>query len=238
MPRCNKGTRRNKKSGLCENRAKKNETNKTNVHTNTIKMSKRLQSLQETYASYKQRYLSDNDTTIIDMLEDVARKKYYKDPACAEYQEYMFNDFISNAKTNDRHIEALKQLRNNFEGGKHVREVKRLLEQKIADAEAKVQAQSKARKAELKKIKKNLYWTSLAEGNSQEEERLMEQYNIQLTQMARNYQHEELDVQLIYLTHMLSQLILHSEETNKISGVTMYSVDDPICKIIIDNFAK
>lgn len=63
---------------------------------NTNKVNKRLQALKDEYELLKSQYINGETNRIYHVLENVAKKKYYKDTECAEFQEEFFQDFMKN----------------------------------------------------------------------------------------------------------------------------------------------
>jgi hypothetical protein len=60
-------------------------------------VNKRLQNMKEQYEKAKEDFVSGNNSEIYNLMENIAKKKYYKDEECAAYQEEFYQDFMQNA---------------------------------------------------------------------------------------------------------------------------------------------
>jgi len=57
----------------------------------------RLQNLKEQYEKSKTEFTNGSNNDIYKLMENIAKKKYYKDEECAAYQEEFYQDFIQNS---------------------------------------------------------------------------------------------------------------------------------------------
>ena len=80
-------------------------------------VNKRLQTLKEEYEKIKTQFTNGESNEIYDKMENIAKKKYFKDEECAAFQEEFYQDFIQNAVNwnanmyNEKHHEKLVKLR-------------------------------------------------------------------------------------------------------------------------------
>lgn len=56
----------------------------------------RLQTLKEQYEKSKEAFVNGSDNVIYKLMENIAKKKYYKDEECAAFQEEFYQDFMQN----------------------------------------------------------------------------------------------------------------------------------------------